>query len=201
MKTTNQKRRGFTLPEVIVTITLIAALAAVVVPAVASQLKKGDPSRVASDAQAVRGAIEQFLSDVRRYPNSIGQLTNQIKTSEKPLTGTFSGNLTYLTGDSTRWKGPYLTKDSTAARVTGYGWTVATAFTLDTLPTSGATNSSTGLRYLVMRVLGFTKGDSTDASALDQTYDDGNVLTGAIRWRNGGGTAPDTLKILLQPIS
>jgi hypothetical protein len=58
-----------------------------------------------------------------------------------------------------------------------------------------------GLRYLVLRILAATKGDNTDAVSLDQAYDDGNVLTGAIRWRTGGGTNPDTVKILLEPIS
>jgi len=61
-----RRRRGFTLPEVIVTITLIGVLASVVVPTIISQVKKGDPARVGSDFMAVRGAIEQFLTDVRR---------------------------------------------------------------------------------------------------------------------------------------
>ncbi len=39
-------RRGFTLPEILVTVTVVAVLAAVVVPAVTQYVSKGD---VASD--------------------------------------------------------------------------------------------------------------------------------------------------------
>lgn len=195
----NVRKSGFTLPEVIVTITLIAALAAVVVPAVANQLKKGDPSRVASDAQAIRGAVEQFLTDVRRYPKSFGQLTNQITTNDVPLASTFTGTLKYLSGDSIRWKGPYMTKDSIAAQPTGFGWKFATAFSVDTLDVSGVSGSSTGIRYMTLRAIIPQGAGNNDATLLDQLYDDGNVLTGSYRWRSG--TTFDTLKILLLPIS
>src|SRR3954452_10438062 len=57
----NRNRVGFTLPEVLVTVTLISALAAVVVPAVAGQLKKRDPSRVRNHFASIRGAVDQFL--------------------------------------------------------------------------------------------------------------------------------------------
>ncbi|HEY9228264.1 MAG TPA: prepilin-type N-terminal cleavage/methylation domain-containing protein, partial [Gemmatimonadaceae bacterium] len=113
-------RAGFTLPEVLVTITLVAALAAVVVPAVAGQLKKGDPSRVGQDVSAIRGAVEQFLSDVRRYPAAIQQVTAPITTSQAPLSSTAQS--TYGAADVNRWRGPYLTKDSIGATSTGYGW-------------------------------------------------------------------------------
>lgn len=198
------KRRGFTLPEVIVTITLIAALAAVVVPAVANQIKKGDPNRVASDGQAIRGAVEQFLTDVRRYPRSMGQLTNQIKTTDAALTLTSPGTISYLIGDSTRWKGAYLTKDSLAALVTGFGWTFVSAFSVDSLAITGVSSVATGSRYLVLKALiaGGKGTASADALLFDQTYDDGDLNGGSIRWRAGNGsTSPDTVKIILMPMS
>jgi prepilin-type N-terminal cleavage/methylation domain-containing protein len=42
-------RRGFTLPEVLVTVTIVAVLAAVMVPAVLNQVGKGDVPSVAGD--------------------------------------------------------------------------------------------------------------------------------------------------------
>src|SRR4051812_48260364 len=81
-------RAGFTLPEVLVTITLIAVLASVVVPTIISQVRKGDPARMGSDFQAIRGATEQFLTDVRKYPSSITALTTAITAAQKPLAGT-----------------------------------------------------------------------------------------------------------------
>src|SRR5678815_706347 len=99
-------KKGFTLPEVLVTITLIAALAAVVVPAIASQLKKGDPARVGNDVAAIRGGVEQFLTDVRRFPGGIAQLTAPVvATTMSPLTTTAQGP--YGPADAARWKGPY----------------------------------------------------------------------------------------------
>ncbi len=188
-------RRGFTLPEVLVTITLIAALAAVVVPAVASQLKKGDPSRVGSDFTAIRGAVEQFLSDVRRYPGGIQQLTASITTSVAPLASTAQGN--YGTADVARWKGPYLSKDSIGAVATGYGWIFKPNFEVDTLGQTDASHTNGGQRYMVLKVI-MPVNDSLSVLQLDAQFDDGNLLTGNIRYRKG---TVDTLKLLVMPIS
>src|SRR5437763_232529 len=76
MPFSKRNRRGFTLGEVLVTVAIVAVLAAVVIPSIGSQITKGDLGRISSDLLTMRGGIEQFLSDVRRYPNSVGQLTN-----------------------------------------------------------------------------------------------------------------------------
>jgi prepilin-type N-terminal cleavage/methylation domain-containing protein len=189
-------RKAFTLPEVLVTITLIAALAAVVVPAVASQLKKGDPSRVGSDVAAIRAATEQFLADVRRYPAAIQQLTAPVTASMSPLATTAQS--TYGAADVARWKGPYLTKDSIGAVSTGYGWQFKPGFEVDTLTPTGVASTSTGQRYMVIKIIMPVK-DSLSALSLDSQFDDGNLLTGSIRYR--AAAAADTLKFLLLPIS
>lgn len=202
-----QKKTGFTLPEVVVTITLIAALAAVVVPAITNQLKKGDPVRTAGDAQAIRGAVEQFLTDVRRYPNSIGQLTNTIRRTQKPLNGSIGNAYTYAAGDTVRWKGPYLTKDSLGVLLTGYNWKFLPNFYIDQLPTSGLVNTTKGTRFMVLKA-GVPSGDfGAAALLLDQSYDDGNLSTGSIRYRVCSQSpachsrSTDTLKVLLLPVS
>ncbi len=189
-------RKAFTLPEVLVTITLIAALAAVVVPAVASQLKKGDPSRVGSDVAAIRAATEQFLADVRRYPAAIQQLTAPVTASMSPLATTAQS--TYGAADVARWKGPYLTKDSIGAVSTGYGWQFKPGFEVDTLTPTGVVSTATGQRYMMIKIIMPVK-DSISALSLDSQFDDGNLLTGSIRYR--AAAAADTLKFLLLPIS
>lgn len=191
--------KGFTLPEVIVTISLIAVLASVVIPTVASQVKKGDPARLGSDYQAMRGAVEQFLADVRRYPASIAQITSVITAAQSPLTTTSLAP--YGAAEIGRWRGPYLNKDGTAALATGFGLSFNSNFDVDTLPVSGATSAAAGQRYMVlsvpMKVGAATVNDSLSILDLDRQFDDGVLLTGSIRYRTG---AIDTLKFLLMPI-
>jgi prepilin-type N-terminal cleavage/methylation domain-containing protein len=192
-------RKGFTLPEVIVTITLIAVLASVVVPTIVSQVKKGDPARTGQDLLAVRGAVEQFLSDVRKYPASIAQITAMIATTQNPLTTTSIAP--YGAAEVQRWRGPYLTKDGTAALITGFGLSMNNNFDVDTLAVSGAGSVLGGQRYMVvsvpMKVGATIVNDSLSALEIDRHFDDGVLLTGSIRYRLG---TTDTLKFLLMPI-
>ena len=68
-------RRGFTLPEILVTVTVIAVLAAVVVPAVTQYVNKGDAPASSSDIGAIRTAITGYIADTRRYPVDFTDLT------------------------------------------------------------------------------------------------------------------------------
>lgn len=98
-------RKGFTLPEVLVTLAIVATLAAVLLPALNSQLSKGDAGRAASDIVSLQTAVGAFASDVRRYPDSLSQLTTAITTSNKDING-----VNYTSGLVAKWKGPYLSK-------------------------------------------------------------------------------------------
>src|SRR3954466_9172283 len=104
------KKKGFSLAEVLVTIAIIAVLAAVVVPSIGSQLKTGDESRVQQDLSNIRSGVEQFLADVRRYPSSATHLNTAITISAKDISVT-----NYPASQVARWRGPYLVKDPTAA--------------------------------------------------------------------------------------
>lgn len=165
-------------------------------PAVAGQLRKGDPSRVGSDVAAIRSAAEQFVTDVRRYPAAIQQLTAPITMSMSPLPST--AQAAYGNADVVRWKGPYLTKDSIGAVATGFGWTFKPNFEVDSLAPAGVASIASGQRYMVMKVIMPVK-DSMSALSLDSQFDDGNLQTGSIRYRTA--PAADTLKFLLLPIS
>ena len=189
-------RKAFTLPEILVSITLIAILAAVVVPTITSQIRKGDPSRVGNDLLAVRGGVEQFLTDVRRYPGSMAQLMAVITTSQAPLAGTSLAN--FGTAEVARWRGPYMQKDPSIAGATGFGFAMATSFDTVSLGTSGAT-SAAGQKYMVIAVP-FTNNDSLSALEVDKQFDDGVLLTGLIRYRKHSASEADTLKYLLMPV-
>jgi prepilin-type N-terminal cleavage/methylation domain-containing protein len=98
----NVRRRGFTLPEVLVTITIVAVLAAVVVPAVLNQVNKGDTAGLAGDVDALRSAISNFTTDTRHYPKSIKDLVKAIDKDSVDLFGT-----AYGAAAAAAWKGPY----------------------------------------------------------------------------------------------
>jgi len=86
-----QARRGFTLPEILVTVTVVAVLAAVVVPAVTQYVNKGNAPSTQGDLEQIRTAITSYVADNRVYPASLYDLISQPVS----LTGT------------TSWKGPY----------------------------------------------------------------------------------------------
>jgi prepilin-type N-terminal cleavage/methylation domain-containing protein len=96
------RRRGFTLPEVLVTITIVAVLAAVVVPAVLNQVNKGDTAGLNGDVQALRTAISNFTTDTRHYPKSIKDLVQAINKDSVDLMGNPYGQAA-----ANAWKGPY----------------------------------------------------------------------------------------------
>lgn len=208
MRTKSRLRsKGFTLPEILVSITLVAILAAVVVPTITGQIKKGDQARIGEEFAAIRGGAEQFLSDIRKYPASIGQLSHLIVVTASPLPGTSLS--TYGQADVNRWRGPYLTKDSIAASATGFNLNATTKFDTVSLAISG-TSSAAGQKYMVLSIGMSTGNDSLTALDIDRQFDDGALLTGSIRYRKCAVAQPtacttpatdkDTLKYLIMPI-
>lgn len=201
-------RRGFTLGEILVSVAIVSVLAAVVIPAVTSQISKGDEGRVQSDLQSVRGGVQQFVADVREYPKSLGQLVVVPTTSQTPINST----TVYTTQELERWRGPYLNKDSVAAASTGYALRLGIGtgspgpvqFDTMTVGTSGVVSNATAGNILYM-VLTVPSMNQTTAQALDAVMDDGVLTTGSLRWKastDGTNTtgAVDTLKYLLMPI-
>jgi type II secretory pathway pseudopilin PulG len=186
--------RGFTAPITLVAVSLIAALAVVVVPTVAAQLGKGDANRVGEDVKAIRGAVEQFLTDVHRYPGTLGQVARPITNAETPLVTT--SPTAFASAEASRWKGPYLKMDP-SPRTTGFGWTFKPTFEVDTLLPSGSASARGGQRYMVLKAI-MPAHDSSSAMQLDRRFDDGNLTTGTIRYRKA---AIDTVKFLILPIS
>ena len=187
----SKTRTGFTVAGVLVSTALLVAMGVVVVPAVAGQMKDGDAKRVGRDVAAIRGAAERFVSDVRRYPSELQQVTAPISESQSPLFKSAG----YGAADVARWRGPYLSRDSVGAVSTGYGWMFKPAFEVDTLLPTGAVSSAGGQRYMVLKVA-MPVNDSSRALTLDSQFDDGNLLTGAMRYRKG---AIDTVKFLILP--
>src|ERR1043165_5280047 len=106
MKLCNRARRrsGFTLVETIVTLGLLAVLAAFVVPTVVQKAGAGDPVKVVSDLSAVRTGLETFQTDVGGVPNQLRMLLVQPTVANH-----FIDSVTVLkAGNTIAWNGPYL---------------------------------------------------------------------------------------------
>jgi prepilin-type N-terminal cleavage/methylation domain-containing protein len=165
-------RRGFTLPEILVTVTIVAVLAAVVVPAVTQSVNKGNAPATQQDVTQIRSSITAFLTDVRKYPRYLTQLNTAITTADSDVTGA-----TYTATDSAAWKGPYFSSAVTTA--------------------NGFTSPGLGLQIVsALKESGSWITDSIAAPTtcvallqLDTLFDKGDGNSGgAIVWNSGSGS-------------
>lgn len=69
-----KKVHGFTLPEVLVTVTVVAVLAAVVVPAVTQYVNRGNAPATQTDFSQIQNAIMGYIADTRQAPGYLDQL-------------------------------------------------------------------------------------------------------------------------------
>jgi prepilin-type N-terminal cleavage/methylation domain-containing protein len=123
-------RAGFTLIETIVTVGLIAVLAAFVVPSVLKKADAADPVKVANDLNSISTAIQSFASDVKgALPGDLEDLTEPLLTNAAcnatlPCDSTVTHADIYTDQQIKLWKGPYLAASivptPTAAIRSGY---------------------------------------------------------------------------------
>jgi len=117
-------RKGFTLPEVLVTVAIVAVLASVVVPSVIASIGKGDKPSVANSIKSTGVALGTFVADMRKYPADPRALfrgfikpsgtTHDSTTDDNAIrpghASQFSASRTvgFSASDSARYRGPYL---------------------------------------------------------------------------------------------
>lgn len=124
------RRAGFTLIETVVTVGLIAVLAAFVVPSVLKKADSADPVKVANDLNAISTAVQTFASDVKgALPGDLEDLTEPLLTNStcnsfNPCDSTITHADIYTAQQIRLWKGPYLAAsvmaDPTSAIRSGY---------------------------------------------------------------------------------
>ena len=166
----NQKR-GFTLVETVVTVGIIAALAAVVYPTVVKQFDSADPARVAEDLGNIRTAQETFGVNVR--PELAGDLEDLV--NRPAASATLDSTLTrtaYTVSENAAWNGPYI-GISIPALMAQYDTAVTTGFgakiinrtplydlTAATFPVSGDTITDaaapSSAEFVAVRIVGLS---------------------------------------------
>ena len=174
-----QRRSGFTLPEVLVTVAIVAVLAAIVVPTVTNQIGKGDDTNIATNVTSLRTGVTAFVSDVRKFPSRIQHLLTEPAGTDSSLTGDYGATF------ASRWRGPYLAGSMNAA-VEGSPqdsvlWGIA--YAVDALVD---TAFPTGTGNIAVRLGGVT--DAATATRIDDLIDGGTgASAGNLRWAVTGG--------------
>ena len=83
----NDVHKGFTLFELLVSISIIAILTAIAIVSYSGAQKKARDARRIQDIDAVGKALESYYSDESDYPEGIDDLTSylqQVPTDPKP---------------------------------------------------------------------------------------------------------------------
>lgn len=165
------RHSGFTLPEVLVTVAIVAVLAAIVVPTVTSQLGKGDAPALTSSIGSLRTGVTAFVSDVRKFPRRLSHLSNSISAGDSAL------GLQTFGSRANQWKGPY-----TSFNVTS-GDSVALGMNLKAFDSLTAVTNQ-----IQMDLTGVTT--HSEMSRIDTLIDNASGPTaGSLRWTNSSGVA------------
>lgn len=132
---TGRMKRGFTLIETVVTVGIVAAMAAVVIPQVARQFDAADPTRVQNDLKNIQTAIEAFNVNTKTMPGDLDDLANAVVVAggvDSSLTNTTVP--VFTTAQASLWKGPYIDVSiaenavTESSVLTGYGARILDGF-------------------------------------------------------------------------
>ena len=168
-----RRRWGVTLVELLAVVAILAALAAVLYPAVAVQLRKGQSTALADQLSNLRTAIGNYHQNVNQYPTVLTQLTNQPLAGETDLCGVNLSN-----GERNAWRGPYLTQN-----IVG-DFPVGDATVRNDVVRNPLTNGATPPGLLQIKVIGVEVNTMNDLEAQFDGNADPNG--GTILWTTLG---------------
>jgi type II secretory pathway pseudopilin PulG len=190
-------RRGFSLVETIVSVGIVAAMAAVVVPQVVKQFDSSDTTSLQQDMKNLQTAIETFTVNHRGvFPGDLDDLANPLDN-----TGTIAGNnvdTSLVSGgtiaayaSATLWEGPYVdfSVGTAGTKLSGYGTTIEHNFVCYEATGDNA-NLTTGIgtaasqacpdidatdrQFLAIRVTGFSGTSDGRFEAINDLIDGPN---------------------------
>lgn len=170
-----RKRAGLTLIELLAVMAILAALGAVLYPAVAVQLRKGQTTALADQLKNLSAAIGNYRTNVQRFPATLTQLTQQPATGAPDLCGG-----TLPAANANAWRGPYITQS-----IIG-NMPVGDATVQNLIVRVPPTNAGGPNGVLQIQVTGV---DISSAADLDKQFDGDSVYTtGTIRWVAAGSS-------------
>ena len=193
-----RRRSGFTLIETIVTVGILAVLAAFVVPTVIQKAGVGDPVKVQNDLNTVRSGLETFATDSKAgFP----QLLNSLTATPVSNTSRLIDSTKIADGEISKWNGPYIgatisstTKDSIATGYTAYMMNFVHRFDIannapehDSLGAVIAAFHATNTIFAAVEIHGLTYAQATALNTLidgvgDVNQADSSNTTGRLRY-------------------
>src|SRR4051812_38591567 len=136
------RRRGFTLMELLIVIIVIAVLAAIALPRFINSGLRSKEASLKSDLKIYRNAVQLFLNDTGAYPATLAALA----AAAAPATGLDSAGASKAIV-ATDWKGPYIDAIMTDP-VGGAAFTYSvTSGTVGKVTSSTAGNGTDGTAY------------------------------------------------------
>jgi prepilin-type N-terminal cleavage/methylation domain-containing protein len=194
-----RRRPAFTLVETIVTLGLLAVLAAFVVPTVIQKAGAGDPVKVVSDLSAIRTALATFQTDVGGVPNQLRMLIVQPTAANH-----FIDSVTVVKqGNAIAWIGPYLNaeigtlpRDSLATGYHSYIYNTVTRYDATNNAAefyvvagggTGGTFDATNTLFAAVTISGLTAQQAQLVNRLIDGSDDVDVVAGPLTGANTQG--------------
>lgn len=195
-------RAGFTLIEVLVTLILLAVLAAAVFPVVTQQAESGDPVRAAQDLTSIRTGIETFQLNVRpSFPGDIEDLVYAISNEQDAPINTVTLASGYSNGQLNKWDGPYVDVAVAEAGLatgtafsTGYGGIVQNDLTCynATANTDAVNTCVKGRDFVAIQITGLSDAQYEEINDLIDGETEADATdhdTGKLRFIDLGGVA------------
>src|SRR5262249_35301528 len=159
--------------ETIVTVGLLAVIAAFVIPTVIQKAGAGDPVKVQNDITAVQRGMETFATDSKAgFPRLVSSLTARPTVTSQLIDLTPTGTIAMTTNQVSAWNGPYLgatmsttQKDSISTGFLAYvmnhivrydATTDAPEFDSNFAPPAGTTFSNTNTLFAAVQIHGLT---------------------------------------------
>ncbi len=110
------KRNGFTLPELLVTISIIAILLTLIIPMTSKARQKARIAKAKAEIAALETAITAYYADMGHYPTDNPSQNSETDNSViiKHLSGRTGGTGAYDNAiiNDPDWNGPYMEFDT-----------------------------------------------------------------------------------------